>query len=164
MKWVILLVIMISSLACNNNVDVKGQPTLPATTTTTGSSEPSKTDEASAPAEQTDKEPAKEEKATDYCDEYDDECQEPTGEECKEGKICRGLTKEEIIEIVGEPDGIEMWFGKEEWIYVEIFGKEKICRQGWYESVGSECRIIFRDGYVVDQMDLKAKAMDIKNY
>lgn len=157
-KWVIFLMLVLTSPACNNHVDVKGQ--LPNKTAPTDESTSEQGQEAST--EQTMDKSKEQPKDKKKIEDTEDDKKEMG--ECEDGKICRGMTKDDILELVGDPDDIEILFGREEWVYIEMFGKEKLCRQGWSEFLDSHCRIIFKDGLVVDEEDVRTSYIDVKNY
>jgi len=38
---------------------------------------------------------------------------------CAEGKICKGMPVSDLIEIVGDPQSVDEWFGVDRWVWQE---------------------------------------------
>lgn len=77
---------------------------------------------------------------------------------CMAGRICRGLTKGEVIDLIGEPETIKKQDPFEVWTFYSDYGSLiEVC--GLYS-----CTLTFRDGQVVDQDGVKAQWLDLENF
>lgn len=78
-------------------------------------------------------------------------------ENCAAGRICRGTTKDEVIDLLGEPAGLDKTEPFEVWEWKEFGGEHWICG-GFY------CEITFRDDLVVDQVQINPRWLDLENF
>lgn len=153
MKTLLKMIVLFSFLgACNNNISLKGKPdagdaatdaaaTTAADSATTAADD--KTPVAAADAPAADETPAV---------------------ECEDGKLCRGLTKEEVLLIVGQPDEIAQEWDGERLMYTEIRGKEELCKPSWASMLDATCYLVIRDGVLADTNEVNAKHLDPLNY
>ncbi len=55
---------------------------------------------------------------------------------CQAGKLCRGMTKEEVIEILGEPKSIkDVYSGIVRWDYSDPDNGSLVCTSDWFCDV-----------------------------
>lgn len=77
---------------------------------------------------------------------------------CASGKICRGLTKEDVKGILGTPARIETQDPFTAWEWFNTYSAPiQACAV-------YNCSILFRNGLVVDQKDIKGQYLDLENW
>lgn len=77
---------------------------------------------------------------------------------CTENKLCRGLTKQQVIDLVGEPKTISKRDPWEVWDYSDYTHDNPICPA--YQA----CTVTFRNGLLVDQKNVRAELIDLINF
>lgn len=74
---------------------------------------------------------------------------------CNDGKLCRGMTKEEVLSIIGSPDTTDVEDGVEYWEWGIGNGEGPYCHK--YRS----CELVFINGKLSDHEDMKSTWIDI---
>lgn len=147
------MIVLFSFLgACNNNISLKGKPDTGDTSAATDAAATDAADKATATPD--DKTVAAPIVADD----------ETAAVECEDGKLCRGMSKEDVIEIVGKPDEIDQDWDGERLMYTEIRGKEELCKPSWASMLDATCYLVIRDGVLADTNEVNAKHLDTLNY
>jgi hypothetical protein len=76
---------------------------------------------------------------------------------CMAGKLCRGMTKSEVLDAIGvEPATMKLQGSREIWEWNLDFSGP-VC--GSYS-----CRVIFAEGIVINQENMKGEYIDIENF
>ncbi len=83
---------------------------------------------------------------------------EENANNCMAGKICRGMTKAEVLDLLGDPKTLEKLDPFEKWEWRENYSERFIC--GSYYN----CTITFRDGLVIGQKDINTQWLDLENF
>lgn len=93
---------------------------------------------------------------------------------CEEGKICRGMTLEEVEAILGQPDGIDTsFYGADlHWQWTEDPGQPNICAPSPYTTISATCALFFttyKDDYktakvLTGMRDINIQHIDATNY
>lgn len=86
-----------------------------------------------------------------------EEISEEDADNCMAGRICRGTTKAEVLDLLGDPDTLDKEDPFETWEWQEFGGEKFICG-------GFTCEIKFRDGLVVDQDRINTQWLDLENF
>ncbi len=82
---------------------------------------------------------------------------------CEEGKICKGMTKDEVKAVLGAPNSLE----GATWVYTETTGELDICVDplGYPAGFDTSCTVSFdRGGLVNSQTDIDANYIDLNNF
>lgn len=86
-----------------------------------------------------------------------EEISEDDANDCMAGKICRGSTKAEVLDLLGDPDTLDKDDPFEIWEWQDFSGDSIVCS-------GFSCEIKFRDGLVVDQERIDTTWLDLENF
>lgn len=82
---------------------------------------------------------------------------EENADNCQAGRFCRGSTKAEVLDLLGEPNVLTKEDPFETWEWAEWDGRFFIC--------GSfTCTVKFRDGLVVEQDQVNSQWLDLLNF
>jgi hypothetical protein len=94
--------------------------------------------------------------------------------DCAAGKLCRGMSKAEVLEITGNPTTIGTWWYSDEgslqtWKFTELGGEEYICEDRWVfdnPEIGSDdCRLGFdKSGNLRSSEHVSGEIIDPLNY
>jgi hypothetical protein len=84
----------------------------------------------------------------------------PDLETCPEGKICYGMTKKQVLEILPEPSEVESGDFFDVWTWKDEQGESRICFEE-YTFSSNKCGIYFTDGIYDDQYDMKPKWLEL---
>jgi hypothetical protein len=80
---------------------------------------------------------------------------------CTEGKICRGMTMEEVLALLGEPNRIQ----GNTWYWEEQGGDTYVCNEReTHHILTNYCQITFRSNKVTSQREIKAEWIDLINF
>ncbi len=77
--------------------------------------------------------------------------------ECAANKICRGSTKADVLELLGDPDTLDKSGKTEGWEWQEFSMDDHLCG-------GYTCQITFVDGVVSDQERVHTRWLDLENF
>lgn len=77
--------------------------------------------------------------------------------ECAANKLCRGSTKAEVLDLLGDPTNLSKSGKIEIWTWHEFSMDNHLCG-------GSTCEITFTDGAVSDQARVHTRWLDLENF
>ena len=94
---------------------------------------------------------------------------ESIADNCQAGKLCRGLTKEEVQDLLGDPTAVSVTGNYEKWTYSELMADSFLCVPliipSYADSTLTEnCSVSFRAGILTRQEGLKAEWIDLANF
>ena len=78
-------------------------------------------------------------------------------------KLKKGLTKEQVLSLLGPPDRIDDWDVELHWVYIEKEGEEKYCLDYYDGGMDDDCYVSFdadsdlvnsQDSFNTDYIDL----------
>ena len=76
---------------------------------------------------------------------------------CPEGKLCPGMTKQAVIELLGEPEEVEVPFGYDQ---IDVWSWDRdssMC----VNSTLVTCKLVFEDNLLIGQKDLNPYLIDL---
>lgn len=83
-----------------------------------------------------------------------------------DGRLCRGMTMDKVLEIVGEPGEIRNFksIDAARWLWVEPGLESVYCVDSGHDWKESKCNLYFRDGLLSNTNDFAPKWIDILTF
>ena len=85
---------------------------------------------------------------------------EPEPEPVVPRKIHRGMTPDQLLKLVGEPDSVSVGYSRTVWQWREDAGFTRMCILK-YEYIPNDCEVQFLRGVVVKWTNIKGKWIDL---
>jgi hypothetical protein len=82
---------------------------------------------------------------------------------CEEGKLCKGMTKEQVLAVIGEPQTIDKILYMTYWEWEENPGEAVFCAER-YTAITNRCSLEFSGDKLWKAKDFKSEWLDVLSF